>query len=49
MLIKTEDNFFEVMLKSYKDALNIQGELNGMIDVNKIAITLFIARVKFEK
>ena len=38
------DKFYEVMLTSYKDALQIQSELNGMVDVSRIAITLFIAR-----
>jgi len=39
-----QDKFYEVMLTSYKDALQIQTELNGMVDVSRIAITLFIAR-----
>jgi len=38
------DRFYEIILQSYQDALKIQGELNGLVDVNKIAITLFIAR-----
>ena len=38
------DRFYDVMLTSYKDALQIQSELNGMVDVSRIAITLFIAR-----
>ncbi len=38
------DKFYDVMLTSYKDALQIQSELNGMVDVSRIAITLFIAR-----
>jgi len=42
----TKDNYFETMLTSYQDALNIQEKLNGMVDVNRIAITLFIARSK---
>jgi len=41
-----KDTYFEAMLVSYKDALKIQDELNGMVDVNRIAITLFIARSK---
>jgi hypothetical protein len=40
------DNYFEIMLKSYTDALEIQNELGNMIDVSRIAITLFIARSK---
>jgi len=38
------DKFYDAMLTSYKDALQIQSELNGMVDVSRIAITLFIAR-----
>jgi hypothetical protein len=40
------DNYFEIMLASFLDAMRIQENLNGMIDVNKIAICLFIARSK---
>lgn len=39
-------NFYDTMLNCYKDALKIQEQLNGMVDVNRIAITLFIARSK---
>ena len=42
----SKDNYFETMLASYQDAQKIQKELNGMVDVNRIAITLFIARSK---
>ncbi|MBK9099483.1 MAG: hypothetical protein IPM14_15490 [bacterium] len=42
----SKDNYFETMLTSYQDAQKIQEELNGMVDVNRIAITLFIARSK---
>lgn len=42
----SKDNYYETMLASYQDALNIQEKLNGMVDVNRIAITLFIARSK---
>lgn len=38
------DNFYDVMLQSYRDALRIQQELNGLADPARIAITLFIAR-----
>ena len=41
-----KDNYFDAMLNSYQDALRIQEQLNGMVDVNRIAITLFIARSK---
>ena len=40
------DHFFDIMLNSYRDALEISKELNGMADSEKIAITLFIARSK---
>ena len=41
-----KDGYYEVMLESYKDSQKIQEQLNGMVDVNRIAITLFIARSK---
>jgi hypothetical protein len=41
-----KDNYFEIMLASYLDSMRIQENLNGMVDVNKIAICLFIARSK---
>jgi len=34
------------MLQSYKDAMKIQTELGGMMDVKSLAVTLFIARSK---
>jgi hypothetical protein len=40
------DNYFDVMLASYKDALQIQEKLGTMIDTTKISICLFIARTK---
>jgi hypothetical protein len=40
------DNFFELMLNSYSDALEIQNRLENAIDVTKIAITLYISRTK---
>lgn len=40
------DHFFDIMMDSYRDALEISKELNGMADSEKIAITLFIARSK---
>jgi hypothetical protein len=41
-----KDSYFESMLHSYQDAIKIHERLNGMVDVNRIAITLFIARSK---
>jgi hypothetical protein len=40
------DHYFNVILQSYRDGLEISRELNGMADVEKIAVTLFIARSK---
>jgi len=40
------DHYYDIMLKSYRDAIAIQHELNGLADPAKIAITLFIARSK---
>jgi hypothetical protein len=40
------DRYFDLLLGSYRDALKIQKELGGLCDVNKISITLFIARSK---
>lgn len=44
--LPNNDNYFGAMLSSYEDAIKIQEKLNGMVDVNRIAITLFIARSK---
>ncbi len=41
-----KDSLFAIMLQCYKDAFLIQQELNGLIDPEKVAITLFIARSK---
>jgi len=40
------DRYYDTMLRSYKDALSINEHLNGLIEVSKVAITLFIARSK---
>ncbi|MFH0734634.1 MAG: hypothetical protein V1773_07030 [bacterium] len=40
------DNYYELMLLSCKDAVRIQAELGGLIDPKSIAVTLFIARSK---
>ncbi len=42
----TKDHLYKILLQSYKDAIELQKELNGMIDIEKAAITLFIARSK---
>ena len=40
------DKYYSIMLKSYKDSFQLQEELGGMVDIEKVAITLFIARSK---
>ena len=40
------DSLYEIMLKSLRDAVDIANELGGIVDVNRIGITLFIARSK---
>ena len=40
------DNFYELMLQSCKDAVRIQNELGGLMDAKSLAVTLFIARSK---
>ena len=40
------DCYADIMMRCYSDALAIQEELGTMIDVSRIAITLFIARSK---
>jgi len=40
------DNFYDLMLLSCKDAIKIQTELGGMMDAKSLAVTLFIARSK---
>lgn len=39
-----DDGLYEIMLQSYRDAIKITRELNGLADPSRIAITLFIAR-----
>lgn len=38
------DKLYDIMRNCYQDAFRMQTELNGMVDIEKIAITLFIAR-----
>jgi hypothetical protein len=40
------DNYYELMLKSCRDAVKIQNELGGLMDAKSVAVTLFIARSK---
>ena len=40
------DAFFQILESCYADAIRLQERFNGMVDVNRLAITLFIARSK---
>jgi hypothetical protein len=40
------DAFFRILESCYADAIRLQERFNGMVDVNRLAITLFIARSK---
>lgn len=40
------DAFFRILESCYADAIRLQEKFNGMVDVNRLAITLFIARSK---
>ena len=40
------DNFYDLMLASCRDAVKIQNELGGLMDAKSLAVTLFIARSK---
>lgn len=42
----TKDPTYKIMLESLRDAVAITSELGGMVDANRIGITLFIARSK---
>lgn len=41
-----DDNYYELMLSSCRDAVRIQNELGGLMDAKSLAVTLFIARSK---
>ena len=43
------DNFYELMLSSCRDAVKIQNELGGLMDAKSLAVTLFIARSKINQ
>lgn len=40
------DNYYDLMLNSCRDAVRIQNELGGLMDAKSLAVTLFIARSK---
>lgn len=41
-----DDNYYDLMLSSCRDAVRIQNELGGLMDAKSLAVTLFIARSK---
>lgn len=41
-----DDNYYNLMLISCRDAVRIQNELGGLMDAKSLAVTLFIARSK---
>ncbi len=41
-----DDNYYNLMLNSCRDAVRIQNELGGLMDAKSLAVTLFIARSK---
>jgi hypothetical protein len=45
----TNDNFYDLMLTSCRDAVKIQNELGGLMDAKSLAVTLFIARSKINQ
>ena len=45
----SNDNFYDLMLTSCRDAVKIQNELGGLMDAKSLAVTLFIARSKINQ
>ncbi|GJQ61579.1 MAG: hypothetical protein SCALA702_06320 [Melioribacteraceae bacterium] len=43
---EARDDLSGVMLQCYKDAININSQINGLGDIDKIAVTLYISRSK---
>jgi len=41
-----EDKLYKTMLQSLEEAIRIANKLGGIVDINRIGITLFIARSK---
>ena len=41
-----DDFYYSVMEKSFEDALRIQNKFNGMANVNQLAVTIYISRLK---
>ncbi len=42
----TEDFYYAAMEKSFSDAIRIQNKFNGMANVNQLAVTIYISRLK---
>jgi len=45
-LTSQDDFYYTIMEKSFDDALRIQNKFNGMANVNQLAVTIFISRLK---
>ena len=41
-----ENPYLESMLQSFADAIKVQEAFNGMANVNQLAVTIFISRIK---
>lgn len=44
--VSASDAFFRILEFCYADAIRLQERFNGMVDVNRLAITMFISRSK---
>ncbi|MCX6170946.1 MAG: hypothetical protein NTX65_16550 [Ignavibacteriales bacterium] len=42
----SDDFYYNMMEKSFEEALRIQNRFNGMANVNQLAVTIFISRLK---
>ena len=42
----TDDFYYTAMEKSFSDAIRIQNKFNGMANVNQLAVTIYISRLK---
>lgn len=41
-----DDFYYSAMEKSFSDAIRIQNKFNGMANVNQLAVTIYISRLK---
>lgn len=44
--VPAHDHYYDLLLASYKDSVEISKELNGLVDVHRAAITLYLSRCK---